>query len=260
MTVCIAALCDGGRSCVVAADRMVVQGQGSLENKIENHLSKIHTLSPCSVLLHSGSRKDSVAIVEAAKDAIAKAPSDVRQSLTRGIDSVVKTYRDLQVLRRLGPTFDYDTLVGAMAKLSTGPLYDVWKEVWNVDLGEMILVSPNNKVLEIWYFRPTQPDTQCEAPYAAVGTGTALATTALLIQQYTKELPVSEALFEVYSAKKAAELRSYGLGEATDMTVLMMDGLIDVKIETLDLLEEYRLKKMRLADEQLVIIQKSFGP
>jgi hypothetical protein len=58
MTVCIAALCDSGKACVVAADKMLVAGGGNFEFKIDGRLEKIRRLSSDSVLMHSGNDAD----------------------------------------------------------------------------------------------------------------------------------------------------------------------------------------------------------
>ena len=262
MTVCIAALCEGGKSCVVAADRMVVQLQGpvlDLETKLDNHQAKICKLSPCSVLLHSGEKKDVEAIVAAAREFLAKDCTSVREAVARGAEDVLKRKRDSQVAQVMGPTFDFDSLVAAIAKLSTGPLCEVWQQALKVDVGEAILLSPEGGEFEVWNFKPPRPDKQRDTPYAALGTGSTLAHTALAIQGYTKDLPQSEALFQVYLAKRAAELRSYGVGEATDMALLTKEGSTDMKPETLVLMETYRKKRMRLDNQEWVALQQAIS-
>ena len=75
VTVCIAALCDRGKACVVAADKMLVSGGGNFEFKIDGRLEKIRRLSSDSVLMHSGVDADAVEIVEATAPLIAERPS-----------------------------------------------------------------------------------------------------------------------------------------------------------------------------------------
>ena len=48
--------------------------------------------------------------------------------------------RDAEVVRAMGPTFDFDTLVKTIANLSGGPLYDLWQQTRKVDCGGVILV------------------------------------------------------------------------------------------------------------------------
>jgi ATP-dependent protease HslVU (ClpYQ) peptidase subunit len=57
VTVCIGAVCEGGRAAVVAADRMVTYGP-PMSLQIEPPIQKIKKLTETSVLLFSGSVPD----------------------------------------------------------------------------------------------------------------------------------------------------------------------------------------------------------
>jgi hypothetical protein len=90
MTVCIAALCDGGKASVVAADKMLVSGGDPFEFKFDDRLEKIRRLSSDSVLLHSGVDADAAEIVESAAPLIAERPSDARTIVAGVVKSLIK--------------------------------------------------------------------------------------------------------------------------------------------------------------------------
>ena len=152
MTICLAALCDDGDSCVVAADRMAVFGAGSLlEFKQDDNSNKIYTLSDDSVLLHSGSNQDALAIVEKMR---LNDNAPIRDRLDHVLAELLTEKRNLQVSRLIGGDYDYKKLMTAVATAPVGPFNDVWQEVRKLDLGDMLLVAPDEGKFGIHWLRP----------------------------------------------------------------------------------------------------------
>jgi ATP-dependent protease HslVU (ClpYQ) peptidase subunit len=257
MTVCIAALCDGGKACVVAADKMLVSGGGNFEFKIDGRLEKIRKLSSDSVLMHSGNDADAAEIVELAAPLIAERPSNVRSIVTDAVDRLLNARRDQKVSQLLGKKFDFDSLVAAMSDLTTGPLYDLWKEVRQPDFGVTLLVCRDKERFEIYFLSPGSAPSRCSTPYSSIGSGGDYSIVALTVQRYEISLPVAEALFQVYLAKRAAEVRAYGVGESVDMKILTCDHITDIGAPTRDLLKRYYSERLRLTDEQRDSVQQS---
>jgi 20S proteasome alpha/beta subunit len=257
VTVCIAALCDSGKACIVAADKMLVSGDGNFEWKIDNRLEKIRRLSSDSVILHSGIDADATEIVELAAPLIAEQPSNVPTIVIDVIERLIKTRRDQKVSQFLGKKFDFDYLVAAMSNVTTGPLCDLWNAVRKPDFGVTLLVCRDKERFEIHYIEPGSVQGKCSTPYSSIGTGSNFSIVALTLQRYEVSLPIAEALFQVYWAKRAAELRSYGVGESIDMKILTNDGITDVGTPTLSLLDGYFNERLRLTDEQRVSVQQS---
>lgn len=259
MTICIAALCDKGKSAVVVADRMAVFGSGSLlEFKLDDHASKIHELTTHAVLLHSGRTTDAELILADTK--VYENCENLVETVDRTVLSLIEKKRDSEVARRLGSSFKYETLVNTVGNTSSGPLYEVLQQVRITDLGEMLIVSMKDGQYEIQAYYPPVSPVRSDLHYAAVGSGGIYARAALTIQQYTSNAKVSEALFQVYSAKKAAEI-VYGVGEPTEMAVLTADGIRKASNETLKLLEKFRQEKSKfmVTEEQSISLKNSIG-
>jgi hypothetical protein len=197
--------------------------------------------------------------VESAVPLVAKQPSNVRSIVTDVIERLVKARRDQKVSQFLGKKFDFDSLVAAMSDLTTGPLYDLWKEVRQPDLGVTLLVCREKERFEIYFLLPGSVPGRCSTPYNSIGSGADYAIVALTVQRYEISLSVAEALFQVYSAKRAAEVRAYGVGESIDMKLLTGDSITDIGAPTLDILERYYRERLRLTDEQRHSVQQSIG-
>src|SRR6266571_56580 len=88
MTVCVGAICDGGKAAVVAADKMVTFGPPMLLQTEPPVLSKVNKLTEQAVLLFSGAVPDGEAIMGTVLPSI-KATAPGAQKVA-GIGEVVK--------------------------------------------------------------------------------------------------------------------------------------------------------------------------
>jgi hypothetical protein len=258
MTICLAALCDEGNSCVVAADRMAVFGAGSLlEFKQDDTSDKIHTTFGNSVLLHSGGNQDALAIVERLST---KDPKRIRTSLDEVIAELLAQKRDSTVSRFVGGGFNYEKFVTSASPTLQASFGEVLQQVRKLDLGDMLLVTPEEGKYYIHFLHPPELGVKSDLHYATIGSGGIYGRAALTIQQYSKSSKISEALFQVYSAKKAAEI-VYGVGEPTDMAVLTKGQVIDVSSDTIAMLEKVRLKRTKflLSDRDSEALAKLIG-
>lgn len=241
MTICIAALCENSNSCVVAADRMAVFGQGSLlEFMQDNNSHKIHQLDERNILLHSGAAQDAQAITDRFRNA--DQSTDARTRIDSVLAELLREQRESRISRTVGGNFDYEKLMTAVTTAPSGPFRELWDTVQQIDLGEMILVTPADEGYSIHFLRPPAFAARADLHYAAVGSGGIYARAALTIQQYSHACDLTVALFKVYAAKKAAEL-VYGVGEPTDMAVLTPYGFKSVSDETLNQLEIIRSER-----------------
>jgi ATP-dependent protease HslVU (ClpYQ) peptidase subunit len=249
MTICLAALCENSNSCVVAADRMAVFGQGSLlEFKQDNTSHKIHKLDERIILLHSGATQDAEAIVSRFRK---DGPSpDARTWMDRVLTDLLREQRDLRIRRTVGGDFNYEKLLAAVTASPNGPFRELWDTVQKIDLGDMLLVAPTDGEYVIHYLRPPAFAAKSDLHYATVGSGGIYARAALTIQQYSHNCDLTVALFKVYSAKKAAEL-VYGVGEPTDMAILTQYGFKSVSDATLRQLESIR------SDRESIILSRN---
>jgi hypothetical protein len=93
MTVCVGAMCDDGKSAVVAADKMVTFGPPMMMQTEPPVLRKIVTLTEESVFLFSGSVPDSEEMLSKVLSAIGKGK---RQSISFIAETVKTAYAELK--------------------------------------------------------------------------------------------------------------------------------------------------------------------
>jgi hypothetical protein len=248
MTICIAAICDEGKTGIVVADRMAVFGAGSLlEFKQDDSVHKVYDVGQDAVLLHSGATRDAEAIVAAMAKSKKKGP--VRDQLDQVLGELLKRKRDALTAALIGNDYDFSKLLGVAGTFA--PFNEVWQQVRKVDLGEILLVAADGEEVSIHYLRPPEFGSKSDLSYASIGSGGIYGRAALTIQQYSKSTRLTDALFQVYSAKKAAEI-VYGVGQQTDMAIVTRGGVKYIPVDTMTLLEEFRQQRSKflVSDDQ----------
>jgi hypothetical protein len=238
---------------------MAVFGAGSLlEFKQDDNTHKIYKVADRSVLLHAGATRDANTI--AGRIGSDTSSADVRTRLDNVLVTLLAEKRNLQLGVLVGNHYDWDKLLASIGGAQSGPFFEIWQQIRKLDLGEMLLIAPENSTFAIHWLRPPDLGAKSDLPYASIGSGGIYGRAALTIQQYSKSARVSEAMFQVYSAKKAAEM-VYGVGEPTDMAVLTRDRIIDVSSETIGLLEQLRIERSKyiLTEQQSNNVRTSLG-
>jgi hypothetical protein len=109
MTVCIAAVCEGGRKIVVSADRMFTAG-APVNVEFETSEKKIETLAPACVALCAGNSSFASEIIQKAKLSLSGAQTpDVEHvaALVRIAYAAVREIkvRETVIIPTLGPDF-----------------------------------------------------------------------------------------------------------------------------------------------------------
>jgi 20S proteasome alpha/beta subunit len=253
MTICLAALCDDGHSCVLAADRMAVfDGSSVLSFHKDDLLHKIHKLTSNSVLLHSGNKKDADEIVARVRGQ--NSNEEFEKVIDKELCALINYRRDQVVTQLIGGDYTYGKLLQAIGPATSGPFFDVCKQARDVSLGQMLFIvqaTSNRGDYAIYAACPPILFEKVYLDFAAVGSGANYALAALRIEQYTKSSSMSESLYQVYVAKKAAEI-VYGVGEPTNMAIMTERGIDDVPEHAMHLLEQIRTSRKQyvLTDQE----------
>jgi 20S proteasome alpha/beta subunit len=223
MTVCIGAICDQGKSVVVAADRMMTFGP-PMNLQSEGAVRKIVPLSDSSVMLFSGSVPDG----EALAHGIRAFTKNGTYNLSQISDFAAKTYQELKgrrvedsILRPLlgidFPKFQQLVSQSASSQVLGQVLGMISQHNLNLDI---ILsgIDDGNGHLSI----VTHPGTALLMDivgFSAIGSGGMHASVRLSLGHQTKELSIPETIFNVYEAKRASEVAP-GVGKFTDVAIL----------------------------------------
>jgi 20S proteasome alpha/beta subunit len=94
MTVCIGAICDDGKSIVVAADRMMSYG-APMNLQVEGAVRKIIPLSDNAVLLFSGSVPDGESVANGTRALMQGGQHSIKQIA----DFAARTYQEIKKKR-----------------------------------------------------------------------------------------------------------------------------------------------------------------
>jgi hypothetical protein len=232
MTVCIAAVCDGGRHIVVAADRMfTVSAPVNLE--FETAEQKIEDLSPSCVALSAGNSAYAKEIINATVKELAGA----RNPLIENVAEAIKTsyiqirankVREQVILPMLGPDYirHEQFNVSAPAYLAQQPqIYQqLIMQSANVNIGcDFLVAGIDAGGARVCYVG--HPGTLVwldKLGYGAIGSGAVHATTRLSLGAQTRDTPLASSVMAVYAAKKGSEVAP-GVGNATDIAIVYPD-------------------------------------
>lgn len=229
MTVCVGAICQGGSTVVVAADRMLSYG-APMNLQAEGAVRKIYPLTDHCVLLFSGSvpegeeiRKSALALIQPLQNpeiaTIANIAGAAYQSHKK------KRVEDMILRPLLGVDYSgFDQLVAQSASSQVLPqiLGMIAQHNLQTDLmiagvdstgGHLFAVSHPGIVLPL--------DT---VGTASIGSGGMHAAIRMSLGKHEKDYGLPQTIYNVHEAKLAAEIAP-GVGQVTDIAVIDAKGI-----------------------------------
>jgi hypothetical protein len=263
MTVCIAAIADGGKTLVLASDREVTNNSV----RFELQEPKVEEVAG-SYFMPAGSAAHAFELTQAVRAKFGKE----RKTTKEAADELVSVYLQAHALRAertvLRPRgFDFASLrmvPAAMIDTEVHKLIDMNLMAFRwTDLGFLVcgVDSGGAHVFHVSYGGQGGEWIQWldRIGYGAIGSGQALALMSLGFSQQYPGRQLNETLFAVMSAKRAAE-RAPGVGPATDMLIVDDGGAREVSPETIDALSKLYLSKMashQVTEEELDAVLSS---
>jgi 20S proteasome alpha/beta subunit len=225
MTVCVGALCEDGKTVVVAADKMVTFGAPMSLQMEPPVLKKITQITEESVVLFSGSVPDAEEIVALAKQQI----KGLGKLATVNVaESVKNAYIALKAKRVqetiLGPLIgaDFAKFQSLLVQSSSSQvLQQLLAMVMQHNLQTEALLAGVDD-LGGHLFAVTHPGVLLPMEttgYAAVGSGGVHAAVRLSLGQHNKVASLVDTVYNVYEAKRAAEVAP-GVGTLTDLAII----------------------------------------
>ena len=225
MTVGLGALCDNGTSCVVAADREMTVMALSLE--YEHGDSKIEPLSPTCVIISAGDALLAAEILGSidqarlASDSIRAAAEAVRDAYVAAHLSRAESV----VLRPRGLT--WEDFRHRAHEIPLQSYLGIDQLLFNFGIGaaEFLVAGtdPSGAHLFRVHYNGVAGGSWLEwctkLGYRTIGSGSPHASVFLALEQQHRRLSTAETLFNVYCAKKSAELAP-GVGKATDLAII----------------------------------------
>ena len=227
MTICIAASCEGSKKCVVGADREVTATGLSLEFE---HEKKIDTIGQsCAVMAAGDSLLAAEVIEKTRREVIVRALSTIQQIA----ESLAAIYLQCHleraesvILRPRGLTWGDYQQFGAH-RLPLQMHMNIDQLLFNFGLGavEFLVAGVDENGAHIFriHYDGIAGGSWVEwcdsLGFRTIGSGGSHAAILLALQRQQKMLPVGETLFNVYSAKKNAEIAP-GVGSQTDIAIV----------------------------------------
>lgn len=241
MTVCIGAICEDGKTAVVAADKMVVFGAPMNLQTEPATLRKIMPLTEDSVLLYSGSLADGEDLIRRSgiqagqnlpieKIAQAIKSSFTELKKTRVEETILQPllgadYQQFQALAAQSPSSQILQQVVAMMMQHNLNL-DVLIAGVDESGGHLFVVTHPGVLLRV--------DTTA---FAAIGVGGTHAMVRLSLGGHTKVASREDTIYNVYEAKKASEVAP-GVGKLTDLAVVERGKVCFADQRLFDVLEK----------------------
>jgi 20S proteasome alpha/beta subunit len=263
MTVCIGALCEGGKAAVLVADEMVTFGPPMSLQTEPPGLKKIVQITDSIALCYAGSVPDGEDIIGTVRRAVAGANRPTVEYVAEQVRAAYEQLKQRRVeetiLRPwLGANFTQfqELIVKASASQI---LAQVMGMVSQHNLQTDMLVAGSDDSGH-HLFIVTHPSVRFHMNtmgYATIGSGAMHAGISLALTRHTVSDSLERALYRVYEAKKAAEV-SPGVGRLTDIAIIKDGKFSFVTNKTLDALAKVHKEHPDLAPDEQKGITESF--
>lgn len=229
MTVCIAAICEKGKSIVVAADRMFTSPP-PVNIEFESDESKIEHFLDGIVVLPSGNTAIVTEILDAAKEKMsgkATTMSEVGELIRTGYETIrARKAEENVAIPMVGSDFITARASGRTLpdylELQGGIYQGIVAQSFQFNLGTELLLAGidrnGSRIAAITH--PGSIFWLDKLGYGATGSGAIHAVSSLNLCGQSRSHDLFITLYAVYSAKRAAEVAPGVGGNFTDLAVL----------------------------------------
>ncbi len=222
MTICLALVCDDGKSIVAVADRMVSVESLSLE--FEQRTRKIDQIGDRFAALSAGDALAQTNLIRDACEVISKMDNPSVRDIATAIEECFNQHRnnlaEKQVLRRVG--MDYTSFLDQQQKLPPDLSATLWSDYQKVELDvELLLVGVDPSGAHLYHISdPGIAVCFDSIGYAAIGSGLPHAEGFLTEADYSSQISLKQGIGLSYVAKRKSE-RAPGVGSRfTDILVI----------------------------------------
>ena len=226
MTICLALVCEDGKSLVAVADRMVSDASLSLEfeqrtRKIERIGDRFAALTAGDALRHTDLIRDaSVEILKLNQPTVREVVEAVEDCFIRHRQTLAEKI----VLQRIG--LDFDTFLNQQQNLLDSLVLGLSSEYRSVELEVDLLVVGLDRSGAHLYEISDPGTAECfdSIGYAVIGSGQPHAEGFLTEADYSPEVSLNRGIWLAYVAKRRSE-RAPGVGSRfTDILVIGPDN------------------------------------
>lgn len=222
MTVGIAAICEGGKSIVMAADRLVTVGEGDIT--VEAASKKIIKLTPQAWMTITGTIQE----CEYVQEIVGRTGDSfddhsvyrIARRLRKGCENIRARQIEEQITRPMLKVSFAKFGELCNKSIESEAIKDVWKCVLNFRFALEMLICGFDPEPHIYRVTHSTLNSHEAIGFTAIGIGRTMATVTLAIRGKSfLNRPVAETMYHVYEAKRTSE--STGLvGRRTDMLLI----------------------------------------
>ena len=261
MTICVAAICNGGKTVVVAADRMV--SAHFLTVEFDHPNAKIDNIGSRCVALSSG---DVLSITDILSESSGISGQLQNPSVILITNEIKERF--VQVRARLlherffqprGLSFKNCYADGSIQRLPPDMAILLDNQVQNFELGTSLLIAGVDNLGGHIYCINDPGTSQCfdRLGYYAIGSGYRHAILSLVTVQHSTMVNLVTAVYNVYQAKRQAEIAP-GVGTGTDMRIIRGDKIEEIQQNQLDVLSKIYENQKR-ASLDMSCLEKTFA-
>lgn len=236
MTQLIAAVCDRGKTVVALSDRMVTTGDMTLGFESPNR--KAEVITDRSAVLIAGSVHEPDLVRDARERAKGKDRVRDIAEVFVGLYQELRTKRiEDEILKARIGIKSFSEYHQKQQMLHESVILETNHLISEFDLGlDLILVGVDDRAHVSHIDNPGRWHSWDNLGYCTVGMGDRHAENVFAWYKHSSNVPVSEALYIAFEAKKKAEMAG-GVGPTTDAIIVKDDGVHLVKDETLKVLQ-----------------------
>jgi 20S proteasome alpha/beta subunit len=230
MTLCLAATCDKGQGVIIAADRMMTSG---LSIEFEHQSSrKIIEVSPRCFALTAGDALAHTELFTTVQARIGRLADPSVEESVETIKECYQTIRQKRIVEQILLPRGFRNLAEfyqAQRHLTETIVYGIQGAIDKYNYGLHILVGGLSGHRAHIYGITDPGTSQCwdSINFHAIGSGAPHAIISLIARSCHQNLPAREVLMMVLDAKRTAE-KAPGVGEATDLCIIMREGKIEI--------------------------------
>lgn len=243
MTVCVGAICEGGKCAVVAADRMVTFGPPMMLTTQPPAFSKIQRLTDQVALLFAGSVADGETLVNLTRTSIGIQAKPSMAAIADMAKAAYASHKKRRVEETILAPYLGTDFPGFQALVAQSAASQVLGQVLgmvaqhNLQLEVLIAGLDDTGAHLVVVNHPGQVVPMNSTGFVAVGSGGIHAGVRMSLGQHTPSATLTDTLYNVYEAKRAAEVAP-GVGPLTDMAVIKEEKTFPVSSELFKVLED----------------------
>jgi len=220
MTVDIAAICENGNAVVAVSDMQRTFGRLF---EVEVDSPKVFEFSDKCLVMHAGGGDKAHQLCVYGKKQFGDEVSV--DKIAHGLKEVYKRFKHMEVNDELLSRFglDWETFQRGQSGMNPQLVAELVQNMAKHDYTVDLLVAGLDT--EAHLYQISNPGTQSNFDkngYWATGSGMQFAITTLAMEKYKVDLPLNSALYQLFEAKKSAEI-AVGVGKMTDAYVITKD-------------------------------------